>query len=91
MTMWHLYLIECKSGAFYAGITNDLNALYAAHVAGLGAKYTRGNPPNRLLGSREFPDRASASRAEWEIKRLPKSRKLAYLQLETTNGFTSRA
>ena len=79
LRLWYLYLIECESGAFYAGITNDLAARYAAHVSGLGAKYTRGNPPRRLLGSREYPDRASASRAEWEIKRLPKSRKLAYL------------
>ncbi|MEO6023824.1 MAG: GIY-YIG nuclease family protein [Burkholderiales bacterium] len=77
--MWHLYLIECQNGAFYAGITNNLAARYAAHVSGLGAKYTRANTPKRLLASREYPDRASASRAEWEIKQLPKSRKLAFM------------
>ncbi len=77
--MWRLYLIECSNGAYYAGITNDLAARYAAHVMGQGAKYTKGNPPLRLLGSKSYPDRPSASRAEWQIKQLPKSKKLAYL------------
>jgi putative endonuclease len=77
--MWFLYLIECNNGAYYAGITNDLEARYAAHAGGQGAKYTKANPPLRLLGSRTYPDRASASRAEWEIRQLPKSKKLAFL------------
>ena len=76
---WCLYLIECVNGAWYAGITNDLDARYAAHVAGRGARYTRANPPRRLLGVRAYPDRASASRAEWAIKQLPRERKLAFL------------
>lgn len=77
--MWYLYLIECRNGAYYAGITNDLAARYAAHVGGRGAKYTKANPPLRLLASKAFPDRTTASRAEWEIRQLPKSKKLAYL------------
>jgi putative endonuclease len=77
--MWCVYLIECRNGAWYAGITNDLAARYAAHVAGKGARYTRANPPVRLLGSRAFPDRSLASKAEWAVKRLPKAKKLAWL------------
>ncbi len=77
--MWYLYLIECKNGAYYAGITNDLEARYAAHVRGQGAKYTKANPPLRLLGSKAYPDRPSALRAEWAIKQLQKSKKLGYL------------
>ncbi|NID15243.1 GIY-YIG nuclease family protein [Luteibacter yeojuensis] len=77
--MWCVYLIECRNGAWYAGITNDLEARYAAHVAGKGARYTRANPPVRLLGSRAFADRSAASKAEHAVKRLPKSKKLAWL------------
>ncbi|MGX5730573.1 GIY-YIG nuclease family protein [Pseudoxanthomonas beigongshangi] len=76
---WHLYLLLCRDGSYYAGITTDLEARFQAHLAGKGARYTRSHPPERLLGSRAYPDRASASRAEWEIKRLPKARKLAWL------------
>ncbi|PZQ14068.1 MAG: hypothetical protein DI564_10950 [Rhodanobacter denitrificans] len=76
---WFLYLIECRNGAYYAGIAIDVDARYAAHLRGTGARYTRANPPRRLLGCRAYPDRASASRAEWRIKQLSRSAKLAYL------------
>jgi len=78
--MWCVYLIECRNGAWYAGITNDLDARYAAHVSGKGARYTRANPPVKLLGSRPFADRSEASKAEWKVKRLPRDKKLAWLQ-----------
>lgn len=76
---WCLYLVECANGCLYAGITNDLDARYATHVAGRGARYTRANPPRRLVGSRPYPDRASATRAEHAIRRLPRARKIAFL------------
>jgi len=75
---WCLYLLECRNGAYYAGITNRLDARYAAHVAGTGAKYTRANPPVRLLARRDYPDRSAASRAEAKLKRLPRAEKLAF-------------
>ena len=76
---WCLYLIECRNGSWYAGITNHLDARYAAHLAGRGARYTRANPPMQLIGFREYPDRSSASKAEWAIKQLPREHKLAFL------------
>ncbi|QDI04857.1 GIY-YIG nuclease family protein [Xanthomonas cerealis pv. cerealis] len=76
---WFLYLLECRNGSYYAGITLDLEARYQAHLRGAGAKYTRANPPLRLLASRAYPDRAAASRAEWALKQLPRARKLAFL------------
>jgi len=78
-TPWFLYLLECRNGSYYAGITIDLQARYQAHLRGTGAKYTRANPPLRLLASRAYPDRAAASRAEYALKQLPRSRKLAFL------------
>jgi len=81
---WCLYLIECRDGSYYAGITNDLAARYQAHVDGKGARYTRSHPPLRLIGSRLFENRSAASRAEWEIKRLPKHRKIGYLTAPET-------
>ncbi len=76
---WVLYLLECKGGSYYAGITNDLAARYATHLAGKGARYTRAWPPVRLVGSAPFPDRSSASKAEWQIKQLPKAKKRSFL------------
>lgn len=70
---WCLYLIECSNGSYYAGITNDLQRRYDAHVAGKGAKYTRANPPVKLLGTRAFADRSAASKAEHAIRKLPRA------------------
>ncbi len=76
---WSLYLLECRNGSYYAGITNNVAARLAAHACGKGARYTRANPPARLLATRAYPDRASASRAEWALKQLPRARKLTFL------------
>lgn len=76
---WHVYLIECCNGSLYAGISNDVDARFRAHCAGRGARYTRANPPLRLIGSAAFSDRSSAAQAEWTLKQLPRHRKIAQL------------
>lgn len=79
IAVWYLYLIECSNGALYAGITTNVDARYAKHANGKGAKYTRANPPVRLIGSIEFADRSSAAKAEYKIKQLPRGEKVAFL------------
>ncbi|WP_016915855.1 GIY-YIG nuclease family protein [Vreelandella stevensii] len=66
-TTWYLYLLECRRGT-YVGITNDLTKRYQAHRTGKGARYTRAHPPTALLGAQPFPDRATASQAEYRLK-----------------------
>jgi putative endonuclease len=77
---WWLYLVECGDGSWYAGISNDVAARLQAHASGRGARYTRGRGPLRLIAQRAYPDRAAASRAEWQLKRLPRARKQAFFQ-----------
>ena len=81
---WLLYLLECENGAYYAGITTDLNRRFAQHVFGIGARYTRANPPIRVLAVKAYADRASASRAEAALKKLPRGQKLAYFNRPPT-------
>lgn len=75
---WFLYLLECKSGAYYTGITNHLIRRYRQHCLGKGAKYTRANPPVRMVAMAQFPDKASAAKAEWAVKKLPRGKKIKY-------------
>ncbi len=77
-TTWVLYLLECENGSYYAGITTDLERRFAEHVFGIGARYTRANPPLRVIAIKTFPDRSSASRAEAALKKLPRSAKRGY-------------
>ena len=76
--MWTLYLLECESGAYYTGITTDLERRFNEHLAGVGARYTRANPPTRVVAIKIFSDRSSASSAEAAVKKLPKELKPAY-------------
>lgn len=68
--LWWVYMIECRGGGIYTGIAKDVEARYAKHAAGRGAKYTKMNPPVRLLGKKRYPDRRSAAQAEYELKRI---------------------
>ncbi len=77
MPCWYVYLLECRDGSLYTGIATDVERRYAEHVAGKGARYTRSHPPSRLLARFPCPDRGTASRAEYAIKRLSPARKRA--------------
>ena len=73
---WVLYILECKDGTFYTGITDDLERRLAVHNSGKGAKYTRGRGPLVLRYTELCADRSSALRREIEIKRLHREQKM---------------
>ena len=77
---WVLYLLECNNGAYYAGITNNLEARFSAHMLGKGARYTRANLPVRVIASKPYADRSLASVAEAQLKKLPRHKKLQYFE-----------
>lgn len=77
---WCLYLLECNNGAYYAGITNNLEARFATHLSGKGARYTRANPPIKIMASKSYPDRSTASIAEAQLKNLPRHKKLQFFE-----------
>lgn len=72
---WYVYLILCRGGAIYTGIALDVGVRYAQHVAGTGARYTRANPPRRLLVKFTCPNQSEASRIESAIKKLTATNK----------------
>jgi putative endonuclease len=73
--MVYVYLIECGDGSLYTGIAKDLHKRLAQHVAGKGAKYTRGRGPLHLRYVELQPDKPCALRRELEIKRLTREQK----------------
>ena len=81
---WYVYLIECRSGAIYTGIAVDVAARYAQHAAGTGARYTRSNPPERLLATFVCGNRSIASRIEAGVKKLSAATKAELAGLSTT-------
>lgn len=77
---WILYILECKDGSLYTGITDDLQRRLTAHRAGKGAKYTRGRSPLILRYTEICADHSAALRREIEIKKLDRSEKLKLLE-----------
>jgi len=74
--MWFCYILECSDGTLYTGITNDLEMRIKTHNLGKGAKYTRTRLPVILKWSIHCENRSEASKLEWKIKQLPRSKKL---------------
>ncbi len=72
---WYVYLILCRGDRIYTGIAIDVAARYAQHLAGTGARYTRANPPLRLLARFVCANQSIAARLEAAIKRLPTAQK----------------
>lgn len=77
-TAYWLYLLECEGDRLYAGIAIDVEQRFYQHLLGVGAKFTRGFPPRRVLAARAYPSRGDALRAELLLKSLPRERKLAF-------------
>ena len=72
---WYVYMLLCRGNAIYTGIALDVATRYAQHLAGTGARYTRANPPCRLLAKFACPNQSVASRLEAAIKRLSAAEK----------------
>lgn len=72
---WVLYMLECKDGSLYTGITDNLKRRLKAHREGKGAKYTRGRSPLTLRYLEQCEDHSAALKRELQIKALPRPEK----------------
>lgn len=76
----YTYLVECADGTLYCGWTNNLRRRIDAHNEGKGAKYTRPRLPVRLVYFEEFETKEEAMSREWNIKQLPRAKKLKLIR-----------
>jgi putative endonuclease len=79
MKCWSVYMVRCRDGTLYTGVTTDLERRLAQHAGGLagGAKYLRGRGPLRLVLARAVGSRSLALRLEARLKRLAPAGKRA--------------
>jgi len=75
-SMWCIYIIRCRNGSLYTGITTDVTRRFQEHQSSnKGARYLRGRGPLSLVFSMKVGNRSLASKIERKIKQLPKNRK----------------
>jgi putative endonuclease len=75
MKDWFVYIVECRDGTFYTGISDEVEKRIEVHNAGKGAKYTRGRTPVILRFVEKCAGRGEALKREAEIKKLDKDAK----------------
>lgn len=75
MSKWSVYILRCKGGSLYTGISTDVEARLKKHNAGKGAAYTRSHLPVRLVWKKTMPSATKARKLEAEIKKWSKDRK----------------
>jgi putative endonuclease len=67
-TTWYLYIIRCRDGTYYTGITNNLDQRIHDHNHGKGCRYTKYRWPVRLMYSEPHADKVSAINREAQIQ-----------------------
>lgn len=78
--MYFIYLLRCKDGSLYCGITTDLARRFAEHKSGKGAKFTRARKAGRIVYVEKKRNRSTASKREAEIKSWTRKEKLALIK-----------
>lgn len=75
---WFLYIVRCKDGSLYTGITTDLTRRVSEHNLGnaLGAKSLRSKRPVELVYYEAFTTQGDAAKREASIKKWTRKYKL---------------
>jgi len=72
---WLLYIVECRDGSLYTGITNDLPRRLKQHNDGDASRYTRSRRPVVLRYQEPCGDRSTALGRELAVKLLSRREK----------------
>lgn len=78
---WFVYIVKCRDGSLYTGITTNVASRVAKHNNGTAAKFTAAatKRPVELVYSREAGTLSQALRAELAIKRMTRAQKLVMI------------
>ena len=77
MNNWFLYLIRCRHGRLYTGITTDVLRRFEEHKSHdkKGSKYLRGKSPLKLVMKKRIGNKSLALKIEAKVKKLSKAKK----------------
>lgn len=77
MEKYFVYILKCADKTFYTGITNNLIRRVKEHnFSNLGAKYTSGRRPVKLVYSKDYKNKSESLKEEFRIKKLSRLQKI---------------
>ncbi len=77
---YFVYLLRCKDGSIYTGITTDPKRRLAEHKTGTGGRYTRAHGAWEIVHTEKFKNRSEALKREAQIKSWPREKKLGLIE-----------
>lgn len=77
---WFLYILECRDGSLYTGITLELERRLTQHNGGKASRYTRARLPVKMVYTEKCKNRSLALRREWAVKSLSRGEKERLIQ-----------
>ncbi len=83
---YFVYVVRCRDGSFYVGVTDDLERRIRAHNAGVASRYTRARRPVELWYHERCENRHAAVIRSCALRLLSKKEKEALAVRSKTNG-----
>lgn len=80
--MWVFYVLLCRKGTYYAGVTKDMSRRYHQHVRGKASKYTRSHPPKHIAFTVGGLSKHIAMSMEANFKNLRRVKKEEFMRAE---------
>ncbi len=79
---WFVYLVQCKDGSLYTGVSTDVKRRVQEHNGSdkKGARYTRARRPVTLRYLENCANRSEACKREAAIKKLTRSQKFSLIE-----------
>lgn len=74
---WFVYILECKDGLYYTGMTYNTAIRMEQHALGLGSKFTAKHGFGELKYVEEFTDILEAREREHQLKDFSRIKKEA--------------
>jgi putative endonuclease len=72
---WWVYVLRCRDGTLYTGVTTDPARRLEQHNAGTASKYTRARRPVTMVYRERTDGHGAALQREFAIKKLSRAAK----------------
>ena len=76
----NVYILECKNGKLYVGVTSDLDGRLSEHENGTYDSFTKRNRPCKLVWSGECQTMTQAIDFEKRLKGWRREKKIALIE-----------
>ncbi|WP_448229910.1 GIY-YIG nuclease family protein [Pseudoxanthomonas mexicana] len=90
MTTWYAYLLCCRDGTLYVGITLDVERRFREHCRGAGSTFVRSRGADHLVAWRVVGDATAARRLERRLKTMTRVRKIKFFAPSVYTGYLPR-